>query len=47
MSANDAALALATRHGLVEVFGCTRMYHGDAPSLPWNGIYGVSTFELG
>ncbi len=44
---NPAALALAAKHGLVEVFGCARMYHGAAPVLPWNHIYGVSTFELG
>ncbi|HWA85542.1 MAG TPA: GNAT family N-acetyltransferase [Opitutus sp.] len=44
---NPAALALAARHGLAEVFGCARMYHGPAPALPWNRIYGVTTFELG
>lgn len=44
---NPAALALAARHGLAEVFGCARMYHGTAPALPWAGIFGVTTFELG
>jgi GNAT superfamily N-acetyltransferase len=44
---NAAALALAARHGLAEVFGCARMYYGPAPELPWNNIYGVTTFELG
>ena len=44
---NPAALALADRHGMSEVFGCARMYHGQAPALPWNSIYGVTTFELG
>ena len=44
---NPDAGALATRHGLGEVFGCARMYHGHAPALPWNRIYGVTTFELG
>ncbi|HVU22603.1 MAG TPA: GNAT family N-acetyltransferase [Opitutus sp.] len=44
---NPAALALAARHGLTEVFGCARMYHGAAPALPWQNIYGVTTFELG
>lgn len=44
---NPAALALAAKHGLVEVFGCARMYHGTPPALPWNHIYGVTTFELG
>jgi GNAT superfamily N-acetyltransferase len=44
---NPSALALAARHGLTEVFGCARMYHGAAPTLPWGEIYGVTTFELG
>ncbi len=44
---NPEALALASRHDLTEVFGCARMYHGPAPALPWNKIYGVTTFELG
>lgn len=44
---NPAALALAARHGMTEVFGCARMYHGPAPDLPWSGIYGVTSFELG
>jgi GNAT superfamily N-acetyltransferase len=44
---NPAATALAARHGMVEVFGCARMYHGHAPVLPWQHIYGVTTFELG
>jgi hypothetical protein len=41
------ALALANRHGMTEVFGCARMYYGPAPVLPWDDIYGVTTFELG
>lgn len=44
---NPAALALAEKYGLTEVFGCARMYHGSAPELPWSNIYGVTTFELG
>jgi GNAT superfamily N-acetyltransferase len=44
---NAAALALAERHGMTEVFGCARMYYGPAPALPWDDIYGVTTFELG
>lgn len=44
---NPSALALAATHGLTEVFGCARMYSGPAPRLPWNNIYGVTTFELG
>jgi hypothetical protein len=44
---NPAALALAERHGMREVFGCARMYHGPAPELPGERIFGVTTFELG
>jgi ribosomal protein S18 acetylase RimI-like enzyme len=44
---NPAAMALAKGHGLREVFGCARMYHGPAPDLPWERIFGVTSFELG
>jgi GNAT superfamily N-acetyltransferase len=44
---NAAALALAQRHGMQEVFGCARMYLGRPPSLPWSRIFGVTSFELG
>jgi GNAT superfamily N-acetyltransferase len=44
---NPGALALADRHGLDEVFGCARMYLGQEPPLPWERIFGVTTFELG
>ena len=44
---HTAALELGRRHQLTESFGCARMYHGPAPELPWNQIYGVTTFELG
>lgn len=44
---NPAAMALARRHGLREVFGCARMYHGPAPVLPEHEVYGITSFELG
>jgi len=44
---NEAALALAARHGMREVFGCARLYHGPAPTLPLQQTYGITTFELG
>ncbi len=44
---NPAALALAARHGMKEVFGCARMVLGPVPETPWNQIFGVTTFELG
>jgi GNAT superfamily N-acetyltransferase len=44
---NPDALSLTERHGMVEVFGCARMYLGTPPPLPWDRIFGVTTFELG
>lgn len=44
---NADALALAERHDMKEVFGCARMYAGPVPPLPWQNIYGVTTFEMG
>jgi hypothetical protein len=29
------------------VFETARMYTGEAPRLPLDGIFGVTTFELG
>lgn len=44
---NGAAMALARRWGMKEVFGCARMYLNRIPSLPLDRIYGITTFELG
>ncbi len=44
---NPAAIELAHRHGMTEVFGCARMYLGPAPDLAHERIFGVTTFELG
>jgi hypothetical protein len=44
---NPQALALADRHRMRVVFGCARMYLGAPPRLPWEQIFGVTTFELG
>lgn len=44
---NLDALALAAGRGMKEVFGCARMYAGPVPALPWNEVFGVTTFELG
>ena len=44
---NPAAIDLARRHQMVEVFGCARMYLGKAPDLAHQRIFGVTTFELG
>ncbi|MBK5940223.1 GNAT family N-acetyltransferase [Halochromatium roseum] len=44
---NPAALALMQRHGMVEVFGCARMYLGAVPDIAHQQIFGVTSFELG
>lgn len=44
---NPAAMALAARYQMEEVFGTARMYLGDFPSLADERIFGVTTFELG
>jgi hypothetical protein len=44
---HQAAVRLATRHGLAPVFETARMYRGPAPDLPLSRIYGITTFELG
>jgi hypothetical protein len=44
---NPQALELARRLGLHEEFACGRMYHGTTPELPWNEIFGLTSFELG
>ncbi len=44
---NAAALTLAARHGMTKVFETARMYTGDEPSIFVDGVYGVTTFELG
>jgi len=44
---NRAAMSLARRHGMQEVFGCAKMYLGPKPVLPEQEIFAVTTFELG
>ncbi len=44
---NVAAVALAHRHGLVSMFETARMYMPQAPELPVERIFGVTSFELG
>ncbi|HSM41158.1 MAG TPA: GNAT family N-acetyltransferase [Afifellaceae bacterium] len=44
---NEAAAALAESHGMQPVFETARMYKGEAPDLPLQSIYGITTFELG
>ena len=44
---NPAAIELVRRHGMIEVFGCARMYLGPPPAIAHQHIFGVTTFELG
>jgi GNAT superfamily N-acetyltransferase len=44
---NPAARTLAARHGMTAVFETARMYTGEAPALPLERIFGVTSFELG
>lgn len=44
---NPAAIELARRYQMEEVFGCAKMYFGPRPVLAEQEIFGVTTFELG
>jgi len=44
---NPAAVALARRYGMQEVFATARMYRGGPPELPMEEIFGITSFELG
>jgi len=44
---NQAAIDLATAHGMVAEFETARMYKGPAPKLDLDMTFGISSFELG
>lgn len=44
---NTNAVKLAEAFSMTEMFGTARMYCGGKPELPYNQIFGVTTFELG
>jgi GNAT superfamily N-acetyltransferase len=44
---NPAAVNLAAKYKMSEVFGTARMYLGQPPSIAHERIFGVTTFELG
>jgi hypothetical protein len=44
---NAAAVALAQHFDLQPVFETARMYRGEAPDLPTQRTFGITTFELG
>ena len=44
---NPAAVRLVERCGLIKVFETARMYTGPLPEIDLEGMFGVTTFELG
>ena len=44
---NAAAVALAKRHGMTQVFETARMYSGEAPDIALDRTYGITSYELG
>lgn len=44
---NAPALSLVERLGWLQVSSSARMYTGDVPSLDRNGLYGITSLELG
>jgi len=45
--ANARAVELAEDLGMTPVFETARMYRGEAPQMPLERLFGVTTFELG
>ena len=44
---NSHAMTLTKELGMTPVFHTARMYLGETPELPIQGIYGITSFELG
>ena len=44
---NPDAIELVEKYSMKKVFETARMYKGEAPRLPVQNIFGVTTFELG
>jgi hypothetical protein len=44
---NPYAVSLVKRYNMEKVFETARMYTGEAPVLPLDQIFGVTSFELG
>ena len=44
---NAAGVQMAEDLGLIEAFGCARMYFGGTPTIDWSEVYGVTSFEFG
>lgn len=44
---NEQAAALTKSVGLKPVFETARMYRGKPPSINWQNVFGITSFELG
>jgi hypothetical protein len=44
---NENAMNLVKKYEGKYIFECARMYFGEAPDIPINNIYGITSFELG
>jgi GNAT superfamily N-acetyltransferase len=44
---NQAAMSLTEKYGMKAMFETARMYKGQAPILPTERIFGVTSFEIG
>lgn len=44
---NTGAVQLVQKYGATYVFECARMYHGEAPGIDMNKVFGITSFELG
>jgi len=44
---NQGAINLVKKYKGTYVFECARMYHGPAPQIDMNKVFGITSFELG
>ena len=44
---NKSAISLFEKYHMKPIFECVRMYKGEAPSLNWQKVFGVTSLELG
>ncbi len=44
---NPDAINLVRNFQAKYVFECARMYYGPEPNLPWQKVFGITSFELG
>jgi hypothetical protein len=44
---NENTMKLVQKYNGKYIFECARMYFGQAPHLPMNELYGITSFELG